>query len=113
MNNILKTHRLIKSKKQLKSPSKVKLYATTTKSLVNVQTVEDSDFQFKEREKFTIRTNFTRALENLCSYCDNNYIGRTSTSHKRKTTPHEEHIRFPGYRQITLSAHIERRAGYL
>lgn len=87
--NILKVHKLIKPQKQHKSLKKLltngKLYKSTTKNTVknvNPKTVEytpsqleGSDFNFKQRKRFTIKTNFTCASESLihiisCASCE-------------------------------------------
>ena len=129
MHDIIKTHKLIKCKKQHKSLKRLltnaKLYKTTTKPEVkrcgrpNCGTcphlLEGSVFLFKQGESFTIKTNFTCASENLiyaitCSGCGHNYLGQTSISLRKRTTLHKEQIRFPQYRQIPLSGHLERCA---
>lgn len=80
MNNIRRTHKLIKCKRQQKSLktflSNVTLYITTRKPMVKecerpncricLNLHEGSEFLFKEGGRLTIKTNFTCASENVC-----------------------------------------------
>jgi hypothetical protein len=130
MYQILSTHTIIKSKKQPYSLKKIltnaKLHSSSPEAIVkkcgrpNCGTCphlqEGSEFHFKQGQIFKIKNDFTCSSENLiyvitCSGCGDHYIGQTGNGLRQRITVHKQQIRFPEYRQIPLSEHIETCAG--
>ena len=127
MKQILQTHTIIRSKRQPKSMKRILTQAkfnleTTNKPTVKkcgrsncgicINIIEGSELRLEQGQRFTIRTDFTCASENLiyliiCSGCNKTYIGQTRNSLRQRLALHKSQIKNPDLRKIPVSKHID------
>ena len=77
-----------------------------------VSLIEGSVYEFKTGQQFKIKNFFSCASENLiyaikCCGCNEDYIGQTGLTLRKRMTLHRQQIRDPDTRQIPVSEHID------
>ena len=126
MKRALQTQKIIKSKRQSKSLKKLltsaKLPTENTTPTVKkcgrpncgicINLIEGRTYEFKSGHIFSVRNHFTCASENLiyvlkCNGCNEDYIGQTGLTLRKRMTVHRQQIRDPNTRQIPVSEHLD------
>ena len=127
MKNVLNNKIIIKSKRQPKSLKKLLTKAKLPAEEEENQTItkcgrsncgnclymiEGSTFKFKNGMVFKVKHSMSCASSNLiyvitCQGCQEQYIGQTSLTIRKRMTLHRQQIRDPSTRMIPLSGHID------
>lgn len=132
MRNVLNKSQIIKSKRQPKSLKKLITSAKLPKApeICTVKKcgrsncgnclylIEGTDFTFKSGTVFRVKNSMTCASSNViyvitCRGCNQEYIGQTSLTIRKRMTIHRQQIRDPTTRMIPLSGHIDTCAANL
>ena len=128
MQKVLQKNTIIKSKRQPKSLKKLissaKLpnrqeHSVTKCGKLNCETcayiLEGATFQFKNGTIFKIKQSMNCASSQViyvitCRGCNEQYIGQTGQTIRKRMTLHRQQIRDPSTRTIPLSGHIDQCA---